>query len=424
MKKIHSRFKILTVLLFTVISINLSAQSSATPIVRLIINATNFNDETVFYFQQGGTIGFQPAFDAYKLVYNPGAHPYIGSMSDSVLTSISGLPALPVNLSIPVKAITPSCGSFTFSAETTDFPGDVCVTLYDAFTGVSTSILSSEYVCTLYDTTSTARFTIHFSTSVLNVTSLVKQADCKSPDGGMITAKGTNAGPWNYEWKNGDTIIKTCLNKTTADSLTFLKAGNYSLKINNVSGCASFTTDFVVNSVVPSFAAFAPDVLTTQLSNPNGISFKNNSSNASFSSWDFGDKSGTWFIPNPSYNYHSAGVYTVTLITESITHCKDTARQVVKIMGDLTGISSFDSSNDLKLATLSQGNYELHMSFDQPKDLSIRVLDLNGNLLSSMDHTQITNASQLIDLEGFSPGMYVVNVSSGQNNTKTFKVIK
>jgi hypothetical protein len=227
MKKVYSKIKVLTYICLLFAVNTLVAQNTVKPIVRLLLNTTNFNDETVFYFEQGGTTSFQSSFDAYKLL--SGNHPYIGSMSDSILTSISGLPALPVNLSIPVKAITPSTGSFTFSSLTEDFPDGTCVTLYDAFTGLSTNILSSTYVCTLYDTTSIARFTMNFYTTALTVTSFVKQAECQSTNG-MIVVNGD--GMFNYEWKDNSGIVKTSLNKMVGDTLPNLNGGTYTVNVS------------------------------------------------------------------------------------------------------------------------------------------------------------------------------------------------
>jgi len=402
---------------------NAASSATANPIVRLKINTTNFNDETVFYFLPGGTTAFQPAFDAYKLLFNAGTHPYIGSMSDSILTDISGLPELPTNLSIPVKAISPATGSFTFSTETSDFPGGVCVTLYDAFTGISTSILTSDYVCTLYDTTSIVRFKMNFFTTSLNASSFVKQADCLSPNGAFITAKGTNSGPWNYEWKSGDSIIKTSLNKSTPDSLTFLNPGNYTVRINSVGQCDNFSRIFSIDSVVHTKAAFSADVFTTTISNSGKIDFKNNSTNAQFSSWDFGDNSGTWYVPSPSYNYPTAGIYTVTLITESISHCKSTVQQVIEVKDDVTGIRNFDNRENISLATLSQGSYKLNFSLSSATDLKIQLFDLNGKLLQNTELKQVLQTSHTIELENATKGMFLLKVSSGNSFEKTYKLL-
>ena len=394
------------------------------PILRLLMNTSGFNDETVFYFEQGGTTAFQPAFDAYKLIFNPGIAPYIGSMSDSILTSISGLPKLPVNLNIQVKAITPATGSFTFSSQLTDFPDNVCVTLYDTQTGISTNILTSDYVCTLYNTTSNARFTINFFTTDLEASSSVKQADCSSPKGGFITAIGSNKGPWNYEWRNGDSIIKTSFNKTTADSLTLLSGGKYTVKINSIGQCDNFSKSFLMDLVVATKAVFVSDVLTTSLSNSGTVKFINNSTNAQFSMWDFGDKTGTWFVPCPAHNYKTAGVYTINLITESISHCKDTAQQTITVIDDVTGIKTFDMRINVDLSFMTQGYYSLNLTSGSPIDVNIDLLDIKGTVLKSTKLKQIISTNQAVELDGLAQGIYLLNVSEDGEKGRTFKLIK
>lgn len=421
MKTSYSKIAILSFILLTGISKNLVSQTNPAPLVRLSINTPSFNDETVFYFQQGGTTSFQSDFDAYKLIANPN-FPYIGSMSDSILTSISGLPELTSNISVPVKAITSASGTFTFTSLTENFPTDVCVTLFDALTGTSTNILTSEYVCTLYDTTSIARFTMNFFTTSLNAVSQVKQADCKSA--GIISAQGLTAGPWNYEWKSGDSIVKISLNKTTADTLANLTGGNYSLKISTTGQCTSFSKSFVINNALAPKADFTADVFATALSNSGRVNFTNTSENAQFNVWEFGDNSGSFYVPSPSYNYLSAGVYTVTLISESITHCKDTAKKVITVVNDITGINELANKERVLLATSSQGQYELMASFDMPTALNVTLLDLNGNLLKNYALEQALQTKTSVSLDGFSTGMYLLKVTSNNGSERTFKLLK
>lgn len=394
---------------------------AAKPIVRLEMETAGFNDETVFYFEYGGSKSFQPAFDAYKLVFDPNL-PYLGSMSDSILTSISGLPELNTNISVPVKAISPATGSFTFSAQQSDFPDNVCVTLYDAYTGITTNILSSGYVCTLYDTTSSARFTINFFTTPLNAASLVNQASCSTPGSAFIMAKPAGQGPWNYEWRNADSVVKVSLNKTGADSLVNLQGGSYSVKISSVGQCDNFSKDFSVNAVVVPTASFVPDVFATTLSNSGKINFANTSQNALFNIWEFGDNSGTFYMPGASHNYAAAGVYKVTLITESNTHCKDTATQVVKVINDITGIGEIIKNKGIVLASVSHGNYGLLISSDMPEDVSISLFDLTGKLIHSIQLLQVSATKENISLEGLPQGMYLLKTVSG-GKEKTFKLL-
>ncbi len=62
------------------------------------------------------------------------------------------------------------------------------------------------------------------------------------------------------------------------------------------------------------------------------VQFSNNSSGATTYLWDFGDTTitnDTSTMINPSWNYSSAGTYTVTLIVDPNTGCADTSTQVI-----------------------------------------------------------------------------------------------
>ncbi|PBQ32010.1 hypothetical protein CNR22_09585 [Sphingobacteriaceae bacterium] len=391
------------------------------PIFRLAMHSSSSQDMTTFYFQQGGTTHFQNDFDAYKLNFSSGA--YIGSMSDSILTSISGLPELTANTSVLVKVITPSTESFTFSSLTKDFPTGVCVKLYDSYTGASTNILTNSYVCTLYDTTTVSRFKISFYSTISTGISHINQPSCNSLNG-FVSANGSGNGPWDYVWKSGNTVVKTSLNKATSDSLTNLNGGNYSVEIINSGGCDHFLKSFTVDLISVSNASFSADSYQTTLSNAGLINFVNQSGNSQFSSWEFGDNSGTFFVPSPSHNYTSPGTYTVKLITESNTHCKDTAQQVIVVVDDVTALKSFSKNNEVTLSTLSRGNYELAISFADAKDIEISLFDLRGTLLQKTDLNQVSTLRHSIDLQDLSPGMYLLKTNSGKDFQKTFKLLK
>lgn len=396
------------------------------PIIRLVLDGgtASFKDMTTFYFEQGGTTSFQPEYDAYKINYDETSYPYIGSMSDTVLTGINGLPELNSNLNILVRAITPVSGSFTFSSLQSDFPEGVCVTLYDAYTGITTNILTHDYVCNLFDTTSVSRFTMNFFTTTSPAITKIRQPVCAAPNSGVVSAKGTGSGPWNYEWKSGGTIVKTALNLMSGDSLVNLNGGNYSVQIRSAGGCDYSSATFSLDSMIVPHAAFMPGAVAMSFSASGKINFTNSSSNAEYNSWDFGDNSGISNSINPSHNYLSAGVYTITLICESSSFCSDTASETIKIVKGISGISTFSKNKNILLATISPGNYELLFSLDSPENAEITLLDIKGTLVKKILLDEVSTHRQLISLDSFSGGMYLLNVLTDKNTVTTFKLTK
>ncbi|MBL7930433.1 MAG: T9SS type A sorting domain-containing protein [Bacteroidia bacterium] len=404
--------------LVLIISTGIFAQTGTKPLIRLFMDGTGSNDETVFYFETGGTTSFQSDMDAYKLLY--GNHPYIASLSDSVLTAISGLPALPVNLSIPVKAISPTTATFTFSSEFTDFPLNVCVRLYDRFTGISTDIRNNSYTCTIYDTTSIARFNLNVSSGQLNVLTQATQPTCTSPFGGMkISVNAT--GECSYTWKKDSVTIKSCSNKTGLDSISGLFAGVYQVFVEVTGQCESFTTTFTVNPVLTSFASFSTTTIQTSLSKTEEIHFTNTSSNAQFSIWNFGDNSGSWYVPSPSHSFKSAGIYTVSLVTQSADHCTDTASVEIAVIDDVTGMSELQNNDAVKLCTISQGHYELRFAFNQSENLQISLYDIKGSLLKNEALENVNRTVYPIALG--SEGIYLLKVK-GEAQERTFKLMR
>ncbi len=390
------------------------------PIVRLIMNGTT-EDIATFYFEQGGTPHFQKDFDAYKMIFDSSL-PYVCSMSDSIPTCINGLPQLTTNISVPVKAITPATSSYTFSLLKTDFPDNVCVTLFDAFTGITTNILTSDYSCTLYDTTSIARFTLNFFSTPLAGTTNVLQATCTQTQG-LITAIGNNAGPWNYEWKQGNTIVKTSSNKATADSLISFNGGNYTVKINTVGQCDNFDQSFNLTPIQMPTAAFSVNANTVSIGAQ--VNFSDLSVNSQTSIWDFGDGFGTSNLSSPVYSYSLTGNYTVVLIAQSTDMCTDTASKLLTVINDINGITSFSKENNvLLLYDNTNEAYVLACNFASAKDIVLTLIAVDGKIISRENYNSVLSEKINVNVGGLSKGTYLLNVNSKDKTLNTFKLIK
>lgn len=404
--------------LIILISTGVFAQTGTKPLIRLFMDGTGSNDETVFYFENGGTSSFQSDMDAYKLLY--GNHPYIASLSDSILTSISGLPALPVNISIPVKAISPSTATFTFSSEFTDFPENVCVRLYDRFTGISTDIRNNTYTCTLFDTTSIARFDLKVSSGQLNALTSVTQPNCHLAFGSIAISLNTTSESF-YVWKKDSVTIRSCANKTGLDSICGLTSGVYQVYAEVLGQCESFATTFTINSVLTAFASFSTSTIYTSFSQGEEIHFTNTSSNAQFSIWDFGDNSGSWYVPSPSHVYTAPGNYKVNLVTQSADNCKDTASVEIIVIDDVTGIPELENNDAVKLCTIAQGNYELRFKLTESSNLQILLYDIKGSVISSKLLENVHSAVYPVELQN--EGIYLLKVKSDRHE-RTFKLIR
>ncbi len=403
-----------------------SATNAAKPIVRLIMNGMlGYSDQTTLYFENGATINFDKNYDAFKVITD-GTIPYLATVTDSSLTDISGLPDFNyVNISIPVQAITPATNTFTFSTYQENFPNGICVELFDNLLGISTNILNSTYTCTLYDTTTSNRFTLNFKTLPLAGTTVVNSPPCILPNNGSIIATGNNGGPWNYTWKNSsNAIIKTTTNLNTADTLTQLSGGNYFVSINSSGTCNTYTQSITINPVIIPSSQFTMSSDTVYLSQNALVNFANNSANAVNYSWNFGDNSQGSSLQNPGYAYQSSGIYTISLMSTSATQCNAISTQTLIVFNAPVGIHESYVSNAIVLETHEYNLYTVKFDLAHEDNAVLLLTDLKGNQINKITEQGIKNDRIGIDLKEYNQGLYLLNVNTEKNGKKIFKIVK
>ena len=400
--------------------LRISSAAVNKPVARLFLDNGAKHDEVAFHFDPAATIHFEKAFDAYKML-DDATQPYIAGVSDGQILSISGLPQ-GVNTSSPVQTMVTTAGSFTLSLGGNP-PTGVCINLFDTYTGITTNMLASTYVCFLYDTTTIARFVISFGTTPLAATTNILQPVCAKSNAGLITAIGNNTGPWNYTWLNASgSIIKTSAAKASADSLTQLSGGNYVVQINTNGQCDYFTQNFNIDAVISPIAQFVLDADTLYLPNATE-NFSNTSTNASTYQWDFGTGSGFSTNNNTAYTYQSAGVFTVSLIASSSTACIDTISHTIYVMSETTGISSIKNSNVI-LLNKDLGQYTLQFNLANSANASINLYNINGQSIYVENLSNVSITSANINLSDLASGIYLLKVDITEQETKTFKLIK
>ncbi len=155
----------------------------------------------------------------------------------------------------------------------------------------------------------------------VNYSPIVNVDPASACNGGMITLTATGAD--TYVWNTGDTASTVVLypSSTTVFSVTG----------TNTNGCVGTDTALVTIYPVP-VASFEPNPPVASTDDPN-IHFDNNSTFASFYSWNFGDPSSFGNTSNdasPSHTYSSYGDFPVWLYVESQAGCKDsTSKHVI-----------------------------------------------------------------------------------------------
>lgn len=392
---------------------------TAKPVFRLVMaDSLNFRDMAAFYFDAAGDLSFQPEYDAYKFNFDESTSPYVASMSGTVALIINGLPPLTTTLTIPVKAVTPVTRRFIFSGLGQDFPNFVCVRLYDAYTGETTNLATNNYTCTLYDTTTSPRFTISFYTGSATGSSTVNQPNCIDAGAGKIVALGAGAGPWNYTWKSAGSIVRAAQGQAGADSLVGLPGGLYNVTVSTVGQCDLYTDGFQLQTYVQPQANFVASTYTAALPFNGQVSFLNLSQLAEQCSWSFGDGTTTSAMGHPSHSYVAAGNYTVTLVATSSTGCTDTLRQQIEVIGESTGLLNI-GQEQFSLLTLGQGQYRIYWQTGGTRTLQLH--DMSGKALLE---TTTRDIEATIDMGELPSGYYLLTVTEEGHQPVTNRLLR
>jgi hypothetical protein len=404
-----------------------STATNTLPLLRLFMNSSSGNhDEIALCFINGATTGFDGMYDARKFI-SDASYPSLAAMSGTNQLNISALPSLQnmPNQSVPLNAITPSTGVFTFSLSHENFTDGICLELIDNLTNVTTNILTTPYTCTLYDTTTFNRFTLSFKTIPMAGITNVTQPNCVQSNHGSIVASGSVGAPWNYVWKNSsNVIVKTTLNTSGADSLVSLTGGSYFVSVNSLGTCNTFTQSLTINPVVLPISQFSASADTVYLASGAMVSFNNSSSNATNYNWNFGDGN-TSSIINPINTYSNVGVYYVTLQATSSTFCSDSSSQTIVVLSYPVGIKSLSINNSIVLQNHNFDDYSLNFKLSENDNVTLVLSDVNGKVVLTKMQKNISVTEIPISLKDVEAGVYLLNVKlENKQENKVFKLIK
>jgi gliding motility-associated-like protein len=134
-----------------------------------------------------------------------------------------------------------------------------------------------------------------------------------------------NSSIWNFG--DGSPLINQ-----PSPSYTYSKTGNYNITLNNSFATCNDSITKSITVVNPAVAAFSSSN-PTSCKSPFAVNFKDQSSNATSWSWDFGDGN-TSNLQNPSHTYTSYGNFNVSLTASNANNCGSVVTQTgyVKIV--------------------------------------------------------------------------------------------
>ncbi len=162
---------------------------------------------------------------------------------------------------------------------------------------------------------------------------------------------------------------------------------------------------------------------------PQTITIKANAS----STTSTGIKQVEFFVNNTSVGIDTSTPYQINWPIPSVGNYHLTAKatgnnnnvadsqEILLFCGDLTTSLNDDTDNTIAIFPTIVTDY-LHVRLGNSDNIStIRILDLNGRILSPSQEYQGDNLQ--INMENYSPGLYVAQIRN-KNGVKTFKIIK
>jgi len=418
---------ILLVGCFTQLTLTSLKASTPPMLLRLEAAGQSMSNETVVYFDSAGTFSYNSLYDAPSMGVSPGYLNIITRL-DSIDYQIKCLPLLTQSISVPVKVVTGTSGSYQIYAnDIENLPSGACIMLHDNLTNSNCDLRLGAYTCNVSDTESIARFSLNISISILSVSGNSLNPTCPASGNGYIIASGAiGTGPWNYYWKDSlNNIVKTSLLKNTPDTLVGLNIGAYRLDINTNGTCSNGTLTFSLQSTLNPVALYTTLSDTVSMNNVGGVSFINKSKNAGSFQWDFGDGGGA-NDANANYYYTSPGTYTVTL-TAFGSVCADTSIYVNEITitdEATTSIKKITQANNHMIINRDVNSYYVQFNYSTKINAVISVSDLLGQKINADIKVEgVTNEKIYINTSNYGNQALIISAVSTEGEQAYRKII-
>ena len=158
-----------------------------------------------------------------------------------------------------------------------------------------------------------------------------------------------------------------------------------------------------INTPAPIIAGFDLANDTIYLSEGGIANITNQSQNATFYSWDFGD-GGNSTATHPNYIYTTVGDYTIVL-SSSNNNCTEQSSKNITVLVSPNVTTSVESieKNELTLQNFGNGNYQI----TSPNQIltTVAIYDITGKTVVNESNQQLTYN---FSLENQPNGIYIV----------------
>ncbi|MBS1647594.1 MAG: PKD domain-containing protein [Bacteroidetes bacterium] len=395
--------------------------------------STNIMNESVVRLEANATTGFDPNYDLPDMTSRTPGLLQIGTSSLGDWYTINSLPNNQSSYSIPVRITCGTTGSYQFNtADMQRMPSGACIMLHDNYTNTNYDLRAGSFNLTINDTEKVARFTLNINiNNNLTIASSNQAPTCPKASNGFIIANVQGSGTYNYYWKDSaSTIIKTTLNRTGADTLSNIKAGNYQVEASINGTCSNASQNITIQALNYVTSAFVPSSVRDSLIGDTAatITFTNNSAYATQYLWDFGDGQNSSLV-NPPHTYTYRGIFNVKLYAINAS-CNDTAMyskyvriDTLKVKSSATGIASLQSNNNMRISRDNQGYY-VQFDYQNAVDATISVQNLLGQkVVGDVFQRQVTTEKAYINLGNSDNNVLIIYVTNSRGERIYQKII-
>ncbi len=209
---------------------------------------------------------------------------------------------------------------------------------------------------------------------------------------------------WNWTFNGGTPASSTTQNPV----VTYSSPGTYDvvLQVSNASGSDTKTSTGHITVFDNLTAAF------TQTAAGLNVLFTDNSSGATQWDWDFGDGN-TSTSQNNNHVYATAGTYTVCLIVDNPACDTVSTCQTITVNSSI-GVDENELLSDLKIfPNPTNGLLNIQVEFNKEENLSLRLVDILGNLITDRSFDQQSkNYQETLDMTNLAKGSYVLYINN------------
>lgn len=373
-------------------------------LIRVKLTGNNCTDEAVIRFNESASMQFDPNFDALKMHSPDKKSPSIATLSENKEFSVNTLPP-DTDLNIPVKVMVKKSGTYTISFDgATSFPSNQCLLFEDSYAHSKTAITNSaSYTFTISDTTIAPRFLIHIA-SPLKV--VATDVNCGNTADGTISMKEGNTA-MSFELYNAEDSLINFGKVTNVNTIiSSLQAGNFVLQLNNGMGCSNMKTPVTIGTKT-TLPAFENNNTVFIEKGEAYVTLTDTTAKGDSYLWDFGDSEILGSItPTATHTYTKEGRYNV-----SITSDKGGIKQEKKLVLDVFNKPAYHNTMDIQTVN---GEYYAVFRFDKITEVSIQIVNMNGQLLAAPLALEGTVGCKKIETPDISTGFCVIRISDGK----------